>query len=410
MSVTSLMLLILVILVILVVIIFYALFDMIVFNLRKKMNIQTPAEYQSPPSYRIDDNQETPDQQQSQAHSMPPPPPPQDQQPQWSDQPPAWGDQQGGWADQPPQWDQQPAQWQTPYDQNVPRFSGGFMPPGNPFAPPPGQMREWRVDEVPEQNEDPPSQGHPASGSEPGRSAPDIPQYHESPQHSSPPQPPSHEPTGEQTRAQEPAANAASSSQEVQDAVYDTPYDHPPRDRMEHRPETGDGLTVEQAVHMPEAEQVAQQENGRIVLDGQNVVKFEKPKIHSSELVSPPPTPTAAGDPEPTGKEGTTSQIPGSPEQPPDASPDHVPQVPIPPPDQGSSPVEPDPHPSQPSEASSIPHDHTSSSMDHRSTPTMNTEPPGSGHPNLGHVHVVEDHDEERKEPGKMGPNEDDRE
>ncbi len=154
MSVEGLILIILVVLVILVATIFYSLFEMIVYNLKKKLDL-TPQQHTTDEYTQSEDldglsRELSPEgYQQEGGGSMPSFPQPAS----WGEKPDRWSDQPSSDEPAPQQWGNRPTQWQTPHDHKMPQWGSPFMPPGSPFAPPSGQAREWRIDDVPDHGE-----------------------------------------------------------------------------------------------------------------------------------------------------------------------------------------------------------------------------------------------------------------
>ena len=258
MSVYGLILAILVILVLLVAIIFYALFEIIVFNLKKKLNLltqQQPSDLQYPRSFEGGDAPQGPTTYND----------PKDMPGDGPSTPPSfWGEDPDQWSDQPSKFSSQPTQWQTPYDQPRRQMSSTFRPPGNPFAPPPGQAREWKVDDI---HESPGRFEDPTEDDEDGGSF-ELDETQEEP--TSPPLP--------------------------------FQPDHPgPRD-------AGTGFSPYQAqkevMPLPEAVEYKSHAQENLVLNGQKPVRFDRPmdREHDSDKPGadqvPPPSPFPRGPPQ----------------------------------------------------------------------------------------------------------------
>ena len=260
MSVYGLILAILVILVLLVAIIFYALFETIVFNLKKKLNLltqQQSSQLQYPRSFEGGNAPQGP----------PPYHEPEDMPGDGrSPPPPFWGEEPDQWSDQSSGFSSQPTQWQTPYEQPRRQMGSPFRPPGNPFAPPPGQAREWKVDEM--------QQGR-------GR--------YEGP-----------------TEDEEEEDEGSFELDETQEEPSPTPPAYRP-----HFPGPGDAGTgngpaqpENEVVPLPEAVEFQGHAEGKLVLDGQKPVRFDSPRdreYHSDKPGAdqvPPPSPFSMGSPQ----------------------------------------------------------------------------------------------------------------
>jgi hypothetical protein len=350
MSVEGLILIILVILVVLVSIIFYALFDTIVLNLRRKLNLIPNQQYGEGGPYPQDQGAYTSGPS-PEGYSDPGIPPP-GQQPGWSN---------SSWSDQPSQsenWGQAPSGWQTPPNQSMPQMGSQFRPPGNPFAPPPGQAKEWRVDDAEQDFPEPNGHHHFDAPSQPQSSFHQSePAFHSAPQPPAPPQfspgppqPPqasqspassphnsaqspndpspapaqpqfgSREPYGpagphsQRFDSSEPQNQPPGQPQQYGQSTPPTPSQVPPSGSSQSEPSSQPTSTPYSSgsptdgspsasgagehdgmIRMPDAEKVPQGDNNRFVLSGQQAVKFDDPLPAVPEFIPPQDQPASGG-------------------------------------------------------------------------------------------------------------------